>query len=211
MKSESAAWAAWNSIKRVAAGRFARFFLLCACGFIYGCGSAVLRSESANELGNALLTGPAVVRVIVADEARRKRHFPEDMNVGEVQALVEQQLAAKGLLAGGNDEAASEVVVEITGARIRSRWVATTFGFMAGTDHIHARTMLFDAGGRKMNHFNVMTSYALGGVVGGATSIRVPWVYEQFAEDVVGALTGAEKVKLVKRREPRPLRSLLPH
>ena len=206
MKIELVAQNAWS----IRIARLGGIFLLIACMCSAGCGSAVLRSESANAIGNALLTEPAVVRVAMTDEARRKRHFPEDMDVGEVQALVEQHLAAKGLLAGGNDEAASEVVVEITGARIRSRWVATTFGFMAGTDHIHARAMLFDAGGRKVNHFNVMTSYALGGAVGGATSIRVPWVYEQFAEDVVGALTGAEKVKLVKRKEPRPLRSLMP-
>lgn len=195
MKIEPITQAAWGILERISTGRLGCIFLLFAASCLAGCGSAVLRSDAAARYGNAELREPATVQVVVTDQARRKRHFPKSLSVPDVQMVIEQRLAVNGLLMNGHANTAPRIVIEITDTRIRDRWVATVWGFMAGTDRIHARAMLLDADGRKVNHFNVMTSYAWGGVVGGATSIRIPWIYEEFAEDVVGALTGRTKVK----------------
>jgi hypothetical protein len=41
-----------------------------------------------------------------------------------------------------------------------------------------------------LDKFAVSTSYALGGFAGGQDSMRVGWLYEAFAKQVIGQFTG---------------------
>lgn len=193
-----------------------RIWMLCcamsAALLLSACGSSAIRSRDAARLGNVLLTGQAEVVVSVTEQAMRRRHYPELMDVSLLRAEVEGELAQRGLAApAGTEGKVGRVVIEITDVRIRAEWVAMMWGFMAGTDRLHARVMLLEPDGRKVNHFNVMTSYAFGGFVGGASGIRVPWLYRRFAEEAVDALTGQVKVKELppqeeRNTEPRRLR-----
>lgn len=86
-KIESAIWGAWKSVGRPVIGMIGWIFLLNAGVFLTGCGSTVLRSESANELGNVLLKEPATVHVVVTDEARRKWYFPRSLRIVDIRIL----------------------------------------------------------------------------------------------------------------------------
>lgn len=187
-----------------------RSFALLLCLTLAGCASAVRRSESAAMLGSNQLRQPAYVEVVVTEEARRKRHFSTQFDVDLLRAAIERKLTARGLLATREPEAPT-VRVDVTAVRVRSTLVAVTWGFMAGPDHVHGHVALTDSTGRDLNQFEVMTSYSFGGVVGGGIYDRHEWLYERFSDDIVGALVGDKKVKLVRRGvKPMPLRSLLP-
>lgn len=62
------------------------------------------------------------------------------------------------------------------------------WGAMAGSDSVHGEVVIRDAAGEKLDKFIVETSYALGGLAGGQDGMRMDWLYEAFAEEIVKAL-----------------------
>ncbi len=101
---------------------------------------------------------------------------------------VEQVLQAQRIYApnsGGQDT----LEVQITAIRVRSTFNAVMWGFMAGSDNLRGDVYLRDPSGKLLNHFSVYASNALGGIAGGAQSVRWGWLYNKFAQLVAQNLT----------------------
>lgn len=67
------------------------------------------------------------------------------------------------------------------------------WGAMSGNDAIHGEVVVKDASGKTVDSFKVTASYALGGWGGGQDAMRMNWLYEAFAKEVVHAFTEQEK------------------
>ena len=83
----------------------------------------------------------------------------------------------------------TKAVFKLTDIRVRHALGAMVFGFLVGDDHIHGTVTVIDNGQTKES-FNVKASYALGGVAGAVTSIRMAWLYRKFTELSIQTFTG---------------------
>lgn len=108
----------------------------------------------------------------------------------ELAKRLKQTLTNQNLLidSGGKPNLSLEIVLQ--NVRVRSTANAMLWGFMAGSDYITADVVLKDSTGKVQDQFQVETSYALGGLVGGVASVRIEWLYDNFVKEVVNELTG---------------------
>ena len=110
-----------------------------------------------------------------------------------LQAMIGRSLESKNLIAADGD---FKLVVVVDDIHVRGTFSAIMFGFMAGDDHLDGTATLLRSDGRKVDDFGVKASYALGGIAGGQDSVRISWLYEEFAK----LLTE----ELVARRDAKP-------
>ncbi len=75
--------------------------------------------------------------------------------------------------------------IEVTHIRVRSTFNAVMWGAMAGNDAIHGDIVIKDSSGKVLDEFTVKASYALGGLAAGQDGMRMDWLYEAFAKEVV--------------------------
>ncbi len=61
---------------------------------------------------------------------------------------------------------------------------------MAGDDHIKGDVLVRAPDGTELQSFSVNASYAFGGLGGGQDSVRMNWLYENFAKRVAEEVTG---------------------
>lgn len=101
------------------------------------------------------------------------------------RSIIMDELSAKGYTAKVPSEAPMTLHVLINNIRIRNTFNAVAWGIMAGNDSIKGTVRVIDASGATVDHFYVQTSYGLGGAGGGIGGIRLGWLYESFAEEIV--------------------------
>jgi hypothetical protein len=63
------------------------------------------------------------------------------------------------------------------------------WGAMAGSDSLQGDVVLRDNTGKKLDEFVVKASYALGGLAG-QDEMRMDWLYEAFASEIVKEFEG---------------------
>lgn len=108
-------------------------------------------------------------------------------------------LKSKNLLDSTSQKQNLALEVVLQKIRIRSTANAMLWGFMAGSDYITADVLLKDAKGVEQDKFQIETSYALGGLVGGVASVRINWLYDSFSSEVLKELTGQASSDAVKQ------------
>jgi hypothetical protein len=145
-----------------------------------GCASQVTRlpeATSAREPVRALTSFEIeispVAKAAMADAETQK------FDLVAFRGVVQRTLDAAKLVSPDGD---FKLTVTIDELRVRSTFNAIMWGFMAGTDQLNGTATLIRLDGRPVGNFKVGTSYGLGGFGGGQDSMRVAWLYEEFAK-----------------------------
>ncbi len=76
--------------------------------------------------------------------------------------------------------------VVVTRVRVRSEGNAIWWGPMAGNDAVDGEVVVKDVTGKVLDKFAVKVTYAFGGLAGGDDDTRVGYLYDAFADEVVG-------------------------
>ncbi len=116
-------------------------------------------------------------------------------NKDRLRETIIRALEIDDLMSTAPDSSLPAIEVTVTSVRVRSSFSAVMFGFFAGNDHIDGEVAVRDSGGNELQRFSVSASYALGGLAGGIDSVRMDWLYENFATLVVNELTGKSSTK----------------
>jgi hypothetical protein len=168
-------------------------FLVVAAMFLAGCASGVARSpkggiDTSDKPKISANDQISNVSVSMTDGAKEKALKNPKFDKDELLKHVIRTITAKSMLNETGDKQLPALEVQVKDMRIRSKFSAVMWGFMAGADSIKADIVLTDAEGRELDRFEVSTSYALGGFAGGQDSTRMTWLYEKFAEETVSEL-----------------------
>ncbi len=156
-----------------------------------GCASGVTRTDSHKvsvfKPSAEFPIGQVTVATTEAVREKLKDNFKFSQE--QLRSTIEQALTANQMFAA---QAAPGISMEvlITRIRVRSTFNAIMWGVMAGNDALEGDVTIKDASGKILDKFAVSTSYALGGFAGGQDSMRVGWLYEAFAKQVIGQFTG---------------------
>ncbi len=126
----------------------------------------------------------------LSDEARKEAADNFKFSQEELFQMIRQSLEVNNLLAEQPDVALPTIEVTVTSVRVRSNFTAAMFGFMAGNDHINGDVTVRAPDGGTLQQFSVSAFYALGGLGAGQDSIRLDWLYENFAERMTEELMG---------------------
>lgn len=110
-----------------------------------------------------------------------------------LRKTVELALTNLQLLDTGKTGATPTLHITVTHVRVRNTFNAVMWGAMSGNDSIQGDVVIKDSTGAVIDQFYVKASYALGGWGGGQDSMRMNWLYEAFAKEVVSALSGETK------------------
>ncbi|KML07905.1 MULTISPECIES: DUF4410 domain-containing protein [Burkholderia] len=175
---------------------FLRSFVVMAMSItiLTGCASNVTRDAERSgsvtaSTASAHLNGrPVLVKVTLNANAQEALRDNPVFSTEKLQAELENVLTAHKLLAQKDDGSAMRLNVELTGIRARSNLSAIMLGFLAGNDFIDGKVSLIDSQGQSVDHFNVSTSYAFGGLAGGQEDVRMNWLYRKFAEKTLSEL-----------------------
>jgi Domain of unknown function (DUF4410) len=153
--------------------------LLSACtGTVQRDSSATGRVFSTNSIGS--------IHLVLAPEAQAVLKDNLGFNAVELQSTIQRRFEAMGTMKpNGTDK----MLVTITGVRVRSTFSAVFWGFMAGQDSIDGTVQISTAEGKPLHQFNIRTSYALGGYLGGDAT-RMNWLYDRFSELAQVELSG---------------------
>ena len=133
------------------------------------------------------------VTVAVAPEVQAKLKDSLKFDQQALARAVELALSNRQLLNAQKKEGAVVMQITVTHVRVRNTFSAVMWGAMSGNDSIKGDVVVKDANGGVVDQFHVDTAYALGGYAGGQDSMRMNWLYEAFAKQVVRALTGEDK------------------
>ena len=176
-----------SMIISAALGLQALFLSGCASGYTRPVGQAAtpFRASAQNPVAKVSVQ----VTPEVSEKLKNSFKFDQQQLVSKVElALSNRQLFNKE---GKENTVAMEILV--THVRVRNTFNAVMWGAMSGNDSIKGDVLLRDAAGTIVDRFHVDTSYALGGWAGGQDSMRMNWLYEAFAKQVVTALSGETK------------------
>ena len=162
--------------------------LLICIIFLTACASSVKRI---GDFSNYEYTGQKFnkINVSLSPEAQEK-YRGYLFNADKLSWAVQSQIRAKGLF---SDLSQNLIEVVITHVRIRSSFIATQVGIMAGADRLEGDVFVKNAEGKVLNSFRIAASYALGGRIGGNDDIRMNWLYDKFAELTVKNILGKRK------------------
>jgi hypothetical protein len=181
------------------------------CGVLAGCASGVQRPTAAGPGATAAtaVVPPLVVTnedrlgavtLVFTDQGKKKASDNLKFNQDALLDQVKRALRAKELMVAEADGAPRpSLEIRIDDVRVRSNFSAVMWGFMAGADTIAGDVVVKNRAGETVDTFRVSVSYALGGVAGGQDSARMDWMYEQFAEELIGELVKVAEKHGVKR------------
>ena len=163
--------------------------LLC---FIGGCASQVVEPDAATT-SRPVVKALESFSVELSPKAREQFADNDRFNPKALETTLDRTFRSKGLIAPDGDFRLKVVVSDI---RVRGTFNAVMWGFIAGDDHLNGDNILF----RKevedpIYQFKVKTSYALGGAVGGNDSVRMDWLYEEFAKKIADKLVALREEK----------------
>jgi hypothetical protein len=177
----------WNTIPVVAA-------ILAAV--LAGCASGVKHADDTAKREAYFAGGGKVAREVTLSldkNAQAQLSSELKFDQGRLLSTVRQALDARGLLAKSPDPSQPGIEIVVTDIRVRSKFSAVMFGFMAGDDRIVGDVIARDHSGKELQRFTVTASYALGGFAGGQDETRMRWLYETFAKELVNEITGAAR------------------
>lgn len=154
-----------------------------------GCASGVTRSDGAKLSAFQPSAEFPIGRVAVATTGGVREKLKDSLkfSADELRSKIEQALAANQMFSSQAEQGVAMDVL-VTRVRVRSTFNAVMWGAMAGNDAVEGDVTITDASGRVIDKFSVSTSYALGGFAGGQDGMRVGWLYEAFAKQVIGQL-----------------------
>lgn len=119
----------------------------------------------------------------VAEDTRKQVRI----NELKLDENLRSELAKRGLF---DQSAANTIKITVNKLHIRSAGLAIMFGVMAGTDNMEGTVALYDGAGKQKASFVINASYSLGGLAGGANSVRLGWLSGKFAELAADAIQG---------------------
>jgi hypothetical protein len=160
--------------------------------FSGGCASGYTRSvaSSANPYKASIEKPVSSVTAELKPEVQEKLKDSLKFDQKVLLEKVELALTNNQILKKDENIGSARLHIVITHVRVRNTFNAVMWGFMSGDDSIEADILVKDAAGVVMDQFHIKTSYALGGLAGGQDSMRMNWLYEAFAKQVVSAITG---------------------
>jgi hypothetical protein len=151
------------------------------------CASGVKRMEDANAPASAKVErNVKSVNLWLNDDAKKLVADNEIFNEGNLRETVERTLQAQSLV---KFDATQTLHIEITSFRVRSMMAAVIFGFLVGDDNVEGIVTVKNSGGVVVKQGKVSASYALGGLAGAVDSMRMGWLYEEFAKHTAAELT----------------------
>lgn len=167
-------------------------------GLLVGCASGAKRADGSQ---STVISQKTVVstsnkitstKISLSPKVAEKQSDLVDNGFSENELLgkVNDVLKAQSLLDSTSQKQNLALELILQKVRVRSTANAMLWGFMAGSDYITADVSVKDAKGVELDKFQVETSYALGGLVGGVASVRINWLYDSFASEIVKELTG---------------------
>lgn len=167
-------------------------------GAIAGCASGSKRADGSQ---STVITQKTIVsptnqitstKISLSPQVSEKQADLSENGFSENNLLlkVNNALKTKGLLDSNSQKPNLALELVLQKVRVRSTANAMLWGFMAGSDYITADVVVKDAKGVQQDKFQVETSYALGGLVGGVASVRIDWLYDSFSSEIVKELTG---------------------
>lgn len=159
-----------------------------------GCASGVKHADDPAKREAYFAGGGKIAREVTLtldSNASARLKTEQKFDQARLLSTVKNALEARGLLATSPDPALPSIEIVVTDIRTRSNFSAVMFGFMAGDDRIEGDVVARDASGKELQRFAVTASYALGGFAGGQDDARMSWLYDTFAKELVGGLTGA--------------------
>jgi predicted component of type VI protein secretion system len=168
--------------------------LVLASFIISGCASSVKRKDLSSPATPATFISqdqPAgKIAITLTPEAKKDLADNIKFDQDEFKDKVVKSLTARSLLNESLEGTESPTIeIEVEDIRVRSTLTAAMFGFMAGNDSLTGRVMIKDPSGKILDEFTISASYALGGAIGGQDSVRLDWLYEEFAEEMADELT----------------------
>lgn len=161
---------------------------------ISGCASNVKRKN---------LSGPTVPatcitqdrpagKIVISLTAEAQKDLADNIKFDqdEFKDKVVKMLTARSLLNESVKRSDLPIIeIEVEDIRVRSTLTAAMFGFMAGNDSLTGHVMIKSPSGEMLDEFTISASYALGGAIGGQDSVRLNWLYEEFAEEMADELS----------------------
>jgi|JFJP01.1.fsa_nt_gi hypothetical protein len=170
---------------------FATFLL---CTLIAGCASGVTRTITKPPTYKVSKTQPVgAIVVSLTAEATGKAADNSQFSAESLKKQLEKSLIEDGLLNHSLVGKSPSILIEVKSMRVRSSFSAIMLGIMAGTDSITGDIVIKDVLGKEVDRFEVSASYGLGGFGGGQDDVRMGWLYEQFAKEVISEITGKRK------------------
>jgi len=170
------------------------FVTLFLCTLIVGCASGVTRTIAKSPTHKVSKTQPVgAIAVSLTEEATGKAADNSQFSAELLKKQLEKSLTEGGLLNHNLSGKLPSILVEVKSMRVRSSFSAIMLGIMAGTDSITGDIVLKDVSGKEVDRFEVSASYGLGGFGGGQDDVRMGWLYEQFAKEVISEITGEKK------------------
>ena len=160
--------------------RFRRMAMALLIATLAGCASQVTRppeATAAREPVRALTSFE--IEISPAAKAAMADAETQKFDLVAFRSVVQRTLEAAKLVSPDGD---FKLTVTIDELRVRSTFNAIMWGVMAGTDQLNGTATLNRLDGRPAGKFKVGTSYGLGGFGGGQDSMRVVWLYEEFAK-----------------------------
>jgi hypothetical protein len=142
-----------------------------------GCASGVSRKagELPSTLSNRAVTS---VQINLTDEAKKLVTDNPTFSVTALKNAIEDQLKALDLI---KPNSAQTLEINIKSFRARSAFAAIAFGIFAGNDNVIGQMNVIDSSGKVLKSVEINASYALGGLGGGLTDVRMGWLYGEFA------------------------------
>lgn len=158
------------------------------------CGSSMTRPDDSPALN---LKGQQFksVDVKVATEMREKFSGNSIFKETVLRENILRLLRVNKFVPNLGDETNGEYVLEVTviNGRIRSNFSAVFWGVMAGPDLLDGEVSVKKTTGEFVGRFRVNANYAFGGAAGGKEQVRMNWLYDAFAKQVVAGLLGDDK------------------
>ncbi len=164
---------------------FVSVILLICIIFLAACATSV---KQIGDFSNYEYAGQkfSKINVSLSPEAQEKYRWYL-FNADKLSWAVQSQIRAKGLF---SDLSQNLIEIVITHVRIRSSFIATQVGIMAGADRLEGDVFVKNEEGKILNSFSITASYALGGSIGGNDDIRMNWLYDKFAKLTVKNILG---------------------
>lgn len=153
-----------------------------------GCASGVTRTDahkvSAFQPSAEFPIGQVTVASTTEVQEKLKDNFK--FSAEQLRGALEQALTNNQLFTAAQASQGISMDVLVTRIRVRSTFNAVMWGAMAGNDALEGEVTIKDASSKVLDKFSVSASYALGGFAGGQDGMRMGWLYEAFAKQVIG-------------------------
>jgi hypothetical protein len=131
--------------------------------------------------------------VELAPHAKEQLSDNVKFDIAALTRAIDRSFAAHKLVAEDGD---FRLKIVITDIRVRSTFSAVMWGFMAGDDHVNGDGIVARVDDPSSTHeFKIKTSYALGGLGGGQDSMRMDWIYDEFAKKLTEYLIAKRDAK----------------